>query len=241
MEVTDKVCVVTGASRGIGLGVARIFRERGMKVAGCARSEPQDPLDLFRSVDVTDLDAVERFRDETVEALGPIDLWVNNAGVLAPIGMTRDADPAAWRRLMDVNVVGVYHGARAYLRSLRATGRAGCLINVGSGASTSAYAGWGPYCASKAAVDQLTRVLAYEESDTETRVFCLAPGVVETGMQEYIRGQDAADFPMVDRFRQMHADGKLLDVAVPAEAMLKLAFGPARGDGEVCLDVRTLG
>lgn len=241
MEVTDKVCVVTGASRGIGLGVARIFRERGMKVAGCARSEPQDPLDLFRSVDVTDLDAVERFRDETVEALGPIDLWVNNAGVLAPIGMTRDADPAAWRRLMDVNVVGVYHGARAYLRYLRATGRAGCLINVGSGASTSAYAGWGPYCASKAAVDQLTRVLAYEESDTETRVFCLAPGVVETGMQEYIRGQDAADFPMVDRFRQMQADGKLLDVAVPAEAMLDLAFGPARGDGEVCLDVRTLG
>ena len=46
---------------------------------------------------------------------------------------------------------------------------------------------------------------------------------------------------MVDRFRQMHADGKLLDGAVPAEAMLKLAFGPARGDGEVCLDVRTLG
>jgi NAD(P)-dependent dehydrogenase (short-subunit alcohol dehydrogenase family) len=212
-----------------------------MKVAGCARSEPQDPLDLFRSVDVTDLDAVERFRDETVEALGPIDLWVNNAGVLAPIGMTRDADPAAWRRLMDVNVVGVYHGARAYLHHLRATGHAGCLINVGSGASTSAYAGWGPYCASKAAVDQLTRVLAYEESDTETRVFCLAPGVVETGMQEYIRGQDVADFPMVDRFRQMQADGKLLDVAVAAEAMLKLAFGPARGDGGVCLDVRTLG
>jgi len=241
MEVTDKVCVITGASRGIGLGVARIFRERGIKVAGCARSEPEDQLDLFRSVDVTDLEAVERFRDETIETLGPIDLWVNNAGVLAPIGMTRDADPQAWRTLIDVNVVGVYHGARAYLRHLRATGQAGCLINIGSGASTSAYAGWGPYCASKAAVDQLTRVLAQEESDTETRVFCLAPGVVETGMQEYIRGQDAADFPMVDRFRQMHADGKLLDAGVAAEAVLDLAFGPARADGEVCLDVRTLG
>lgn len=241
MNVTEKVCVVTGASRGIGLGVARIFRGRGMKVAGCARSEPADGLDLFRSVDVTDLDAVERFCEEAVEALGPIDLWVNNAGVLAPIGMTRDADPAAWRRLIDVNVVGVYHGARAYLRHLRATRHAGCLINVGSGASTSAYAGWGPYCASKAAVDQLTRVLAQEESDTETRIFCLAPGVVETGMQEYIRGRDAADFPMVDRFRRMQADGELLDVAVPAEAMLELAFGPGRPDGEVCLDVRTLG
>lgn len=240
MDVTDKVAVVTGVSRGIGEGVARVFRRRGMLVAGCARSEPKEQLDLFRSVDVTDLDAMQGFCDDVVGALGPIDLWVNNAGVLAPIGMTRETDPEAWRRLVDVNVIGVYHGARVYLRHLRAAGHTGCLINIGSGASKNAYAGWGPYCASKAAVDHLTRVLAQEEGDTDTRVFCLAPGVIETGMQEYIRTQAPQDFPMVDRFRAMHAGGQLRDTESPAVAMLDLAFGPDRTDGEVCLDARNL-
>ena len=239
MECTGKVAVVTGVSRGIGAGVARIFRRQGVKVAGCARNEPSDDLDLFRRVDVTDLDAVQAFCDEVAGSLGPIDLWVNNAGLLAPIGMTRDADPAAWRMLMDVNVVGVYHGARAYLNHLRAAGHRGCLINLGSGASTRAYAGWGAYCASKAAVDHLSRVLAQEEGDV-ARVYCLAPGVIETAMQELVREQDDSRFPMVARFRQMHADGELLDPESPAEVMLALAFGPPLAEGEVCVDARTL-
>ncbi len=239
MDCTGKVAVVTGVSRGIGAGVARAFRRQGVKVAGCARSDPDGDLELFRQVDVRDAAAVEQFCAETVSALGPIDLWVNNAGLLAPIGMTREAEPAEWRALMDVNVVGVYHGARAYLNHLRAADHRGCLINLGSGASTKVYAGWGPYCASKAAVDHLTRVLAEEERDV-ARVYCLAPGVIETGMQELVREQDDSRFPMVARFRQMHADGDLLDPESPAEVMLGLAFGPALPADQVCVDARTL-
>lgn len=246
MNVQDKVAVVTGASRGIGLGVASVFQRHGMKVGLCARSPAAPPgIDLsegrglYRAVDVTDLVAVETFADVVAATLGPIDLWVNNAGVLAPIGMTRDTDPAAWKKLIDVNVVGVYHGARTYVRLLRSTGHKGCVINIGSGASQAAYAGWGPYCASKAAVDHFTRVLAQEESDV-ARVYCLAPGVIETGMQEYIRQQSEDAFPAVEKFRSMHRDGVLKDVESPASAMLELAFGAARPDGEVCLDVRSM-
>ena len=243
MDVNNKVVVVTGASRGIGRGIARVFLREGMRVAVCARGEIDSELTdagaFAAQVDVRDYAAVEGFLVAVADRFGPVDLWVNNAGVLAPIGMTRDTDPEAWKALIDINVVGVYHGARAYIRHLRSAGHRGCLINIGSGASRSAYAGWGPYCASKAAVDHFTRVLAEEESEV-ARVFCLAPGVIETGMQEYIREQSADAFPAVDKFRAMHADGVLKGVESPARAMLELAFGPRRGADEVCLDVRTM-
>lgn len=247
MDIQDKVVVVTGASRGIGAGIARVFQRQGMKIALCARSEsPPEGVELqpgralYRPVDVQDPDAVEAFAAAAESELGPLDLWINNAGVLAPIGMTRDVDPAAWRSLIGINVMGVYHGARAFLNRLHAADRAGCLINIGSGASRGAYAGWGAYCASKAAVDHLTRVLVEEEKGTGSRIYTLAPGIIETAMQEHIRAQNADDFPMVEKFRKMRDDGVLLDVESPAEIMLDLAFGEERAFADPCVDVRDL-
>jgi NAD(P)-dependent dehydrogenase (short-subunit alcohol dehydrogenase family) len=101
------------------------------------------------------------------------------------------------------------------------------------------YEGWGVYCAGKAAVDMLTRVAAREERPHRIRVYALAPSVVETGMQELIRRQDAHDFPAVARFRELHATGKLLDAESPAPAVLRLAFGDPLHDDAVVLDVRS--
>jgi NAD(P)-dependent dehydrogenase (short-subunit alcohol dehydrogenase family) len=80
------VAVVTGASRGLGAALARELAERGFDLALCATSEPVFPGAMCRSFDVADADAVDRFGADVARELGPIDLWINNAGVLGPIG-----------------------------------------------------------------------------------------------------------------------------------------------------------
>ncbi|HET9948830.1 MAG TPA: SDR family NAD(P)-dependent oxidoreductase [Longimicrobiales bacterium] len=244
-DLTDRVALVTGASRGIGAGLARAFHARGLKLALCARSEPgagelpSDPHRIhYGRVDVTDPDALERFAAEAEERLGPIDLWVNNAGLLEPIALLREADPAAVRRHVEVNVLGVFHGMRIHLARLHETGRTGTVVNISSGAAQMPYEGWGAYCAGKAAVDMLTRVAAREERAYGNRVYALAPGVVATGMQALIRRQSQHDFPAVERFRELHAAGKLLDAESPAPAVLRLAFGSPLPEDAVVLDVR---
>ena len=245
-DLTDRVALITGASRGIGAGLARAFHRRGMKLALCARSEPDNgevPEDRervhYQRVDVTDYRALEAFAAESEERLGPIDLWINNAGLLEPIGRLAEVDPGAVRRHLEVNVLGVLHGMRIYLERLHDAGRTGTIVNISSGAAHMPYEGWGAYCAGKAAVDMLSRVAAREERASGIRIHALAPSVVETGMQELIRRQDAHDFPMVERFRELHVSGKLLGPESPAPAILRLAFGDPLPAESVVLDVRS--
>ena len=244
-DLHDRVALVTGASRGIGAGLARAFHHRGLKLALCARSGPDagavphDPERIhYGRVDVTDFDALKAFADEAEQRLGPIDLWVNNAGLLEPISLLREVEPDPVRAHLHVNVLGVVHGTRIYLERLHATGRTGTIVNISSGAGVRPIAGWGAYCAGKAAVDMLTRVTALEERPHGIRAYALAPGVIETGMQALIRRQEARDFPDVERFRELHATGKLLDPESPAAAILRLAFGDPLPEGAVVLDVR---
>ena len=186
-----KVAVVTGASRGIGADMARRFAERGLALGLCARHAPELDLGdrvLAQAVDVTDEPSVEAFAAEAEARFGAIDLWVNNAGVLAPIAPLRDVDAASFRAHVDVNLTGVFIGTRAYVRHVRSRAGGGVLVNISSGAAENPYEGWGPYCAGKAGLEMLTRVTALEERGSGLRAHAVAPGVVDTDMQTMIRG-----------------------------------------------------
>lgn len=239
-DVAGMVAVVTGASRGLGAGLAARFAELGMRVGLCARQHPAPPPGAAQddvvtaSVDVGDAVAVERFCGEVAERLGPIGLWVNNAGVLEPVGPLRDADAAAVDAHIRVNVLGVLHGTASYARHVRSRPGGGTLVNISSGAASSPYPGWGPYCASKAAVDQLTRVVALEEADAGLRALAVAPGVVDTDMQATVRATPAERFPPVQRFRDLHQRGAFNSPAWVADhivAFMRSASPP--GDGVV--------
>lgn len=241
MDVTNRVAVITGASRGLGAGLARDFLSRGMRVGVCARTEPavdSGERVVSAAVDVTDEAAVEAFVARVTEQLGPIDLWINNAGVLAPIGPVRDLDADEFRTLIDINVVGVFLGSRAFVRHLRETGRPGVLINVSSGAAYNGYAGWSAYCASKAAVDLFTESLQLEEADTGLRAHAVAPGVIDTDMQALIRSMPKDRFPMVDKFLAMKRDNSFRTPAQVAADFLALSFDPKSHRDEVRLSMR---
>lgn len=204
-----KVAFITGASRGLGAGLAARLAEHGVQLGLCARREPEAPDGaeaMTAAVDVTDVAHLERFADAVAETLGPIDLWINNAGVIDPMGPLRELEPDHISRALAVNVGGVITGTQIFIdRSADAPPARRTLINITSGAASSVYQGWSVYGATKAAVDQLTRVVAAEEP----QLVChsVAPGVVDTDMQVFIREQDAETFPAIGRFQEISDQG----------------------------------
>lgn len=249
-----RVAVITGASRGLGAGMAAHLAAEGLHLALCARHRPDlvaatrprahdgriDPPEppLCASVDVSVAGAVADFADAVVARFGRIDLWVNNAAVLGPVAPLAEADPEALVRHVEVNVTGVLLGSRAFARHVAARPGGGVLVNVSSGAARRPYRGWAAYCAGKAAVEMATEVLAAEAADAGTglRAYAVAPGVVDTDMQAAVRAADPADFPDVEDFRALGRAGAFNSPAWVAERLLDLAFGGRPVDG-VCLRV----
>lgn len=234
-DLSGRVAVITGASRGLGAGLAETFRAHGMRLALTARGRPvlaDDPEVFAASFDVADEAAMQRFARDVDERFGRVDLWVNNAGVLEPIVPVRRLRAEDLRRHLDVNLFGVLYGCQAFLPFVDRQGE-GVLINVSSGAAWHGYAGWAAYCASKAGVDRLTETLQLEEAGSGLRAHAVAPGVVDTAMQELIRSQDPSVFPEVERFRRLKEDGDFNTPSYVAESLLGIAFDPEARPEEV--------
>jgi NAD(P)-dependent dehydrogenase (short-subunit alcohol dehydrogenase family) len=191
-DLTDKVVVITGASRGIGAAAAVEMAKSGAKVALLART--RDAIDqiaadigdvaLAIGCDVADAHQVSAAFDQVVSHFGQIDVVINNAGIIDPIARLGDADAGAWGALIDVNLKGAFYGVQAALRHMP-TG--GTIITVSSGAASSPIAGWSAYCASKAGAAMLTRCVDLEYRDAGIRAFGLSPGTVATQMQKDIK------------------------------------------------------
>ncbi|MEE4382462.1 MAG: SDR family oxidoreductase [Pseudomonadales bacterium] len=196
-ELRGRRVLITGASRGIGAASARAFAEAGAKLALGARDERTlgalaDELRergadvVTRRCDVADAAAVAALVDACVDAFGGLDVLVNNAGLIEPIGQLAETDPAEWGQAVDVNLKGVYHGLRYGLPAMLAGG-GGVVVNLSSGAATFTLDGWSAYCATKAAVLMLTRCTQAEYGDRGIRVVGLSPGTVATDMQATIK------------------------------------------------------
>ena len=188
-----QVVAITGASRGIGAAAARIFAAEGARVALLSRNAgaiaelaaSNGPQAMALPCDVASWPEVSGAVAQIVSEWGGIDVWINNAGVIDPIARLEHADPAAWARLIDINLTGVFHGIRAVLPVMKPQ-RRGTILTVSSGAAHRPLEGWSAYCASKAGAAMLTRALHEEEGDW-LRVMGLSPGTVATEMQVQIK------------------------------------------------------
>ena len=237
-SAAGRVAFVSGASRGLGAGIARRFAERGLRLVLCSRSAPAlpDGADvLARSLDVRDEAGLDALVAEAETRFGAIDLWINNAGVLDPIAKLRDVSLDAFREHVDVNLTGVFLGTRGYVRHLRRVAKPGVLINVSSGAAAKAYEGWAAYCAGKAAVERLTEVVALEEREIGLRAHAVAPGVVDTAMQRLIRETPEDRFPDAPRFHERKRLGAFNSPEYVADELLALAFDSARRPDTVAI------
>ncbi len=242
MDLSNKVAVITGASRGLGAGMAIEMAKRGLRLGLCARNSPAlelgDVKTVCSAVDVTDEDALARFADEVEKTLGPIDLWINNAGILEPVNPLRRVSSEDFRRHLDINVLGVFHGSKIYTNHVRGREGGGVLINISSGAARSPYPSWSAYCAGKAAVDRMTECIDVEEKGSGLVCYSVAPGIIDTDMQELIRSMEADQFPLVEKFRQLKADDAFTTSDKVGDAILSLAFDPAAARDMVSIDLR---
>ncbi len=194
MDMKNKTVMITGASRGIGAEAARMFATAGANVALLARSqaaisELADEIGaqaIAIPCDVADYGQMAAAVAQTVQAFGGLDVLINNAGVIEPISHLADADPDDWARVIDINLKGVFNGMRAALPVMKANG-GGSILTISSGAAHHAIEAWSHYCASKAAVNMLTRCVDLEESANGIRAIGLSPGTVATKMQREIK------------------------------------------------------
>jgi NAD(P)-dependent dehydrogenase (short-subunit alcohol dehydrogenase family) len=195
-----RTAIVTGASRGLGRALAEALAERGWRLVLDARGA--EALEAVRAAlaERTEVVAVpgdvsdDAHRAALVEACGgELDALVNNAGILGPSPLPAVADVSlpAVTEILRVNTVAPLALIQAALPLLADGGR---IVNVSSDAAVAAYPGWGPYGAAKAALEQLTRVLAAERPDVRTYVF--DPGDMRTQMhQDAYPGEDISDRP----------------------------------------------
>jgi NAD(P)-dependent dehydrogenase (short-subunit alcohol dehydrogenase family) len=195
-----RTAIVTGASRGLGLALARALAQRGWRLAIDARGAAALEAARQELAELTDVVAVagdiadERHRRDLVEAAGDeIDVVVNNASLLGPSPLPRLADLPldALEEVFRANVTGPLGLVQVALRRMPPGGR---IVNVTSDAAVEPYEGWGGYGSSKAALDQLTRILAAERP--ELRVYSVDPGDMRTRMhQDAFPGEDISDRP----------------------------------------------
>ncbi|MEW5784623.1 MAG: SDR family oxidoreductase [Bacillota bacterium] len=186
----DKVFVVTGGSRGIGLALARRLLAQKAKVVICARK--QDGLDaalaeidgggavLAVPAHIAREEDVEKLFGRAVEQFGRVDALVNNVGMNLLTPSVIDAGAATWQKIIDSNLTGTYHCCRAAAAIMKKQG-GGKIVSISSTAACRAAPGMGIYGVAKAGIEMLTRVLASELASDRIQVNAVAPCMVKTG------------------------------------------------------------
>jgi NAD(P)-dependent dehydrogenase (short-subunit alcohol dehydrogenase family) len=235
VRLEGQVALVTGAGRGIGRAIALALSDAGAAVAVCARSE-DDVTGVAGEIadrrghalavrcDVTERQEVEDMVARVEEAIGPVDLLVNNAGQFGPVGPLAATDPGDWWRALEVNLGGPFYCARAVLPGMLARGH-GRIVNVSSGVGFAAIPMVSAYVVSKTALFRLSENLAAETRGHGVMVFAIDPGLVRTVMSE---SRLSCGEPTVEQwFEDAFAHEDDVSAEVPAALVVYLASGAA--------------
>jgi 3-oxoacyl-[acyl-carrier protein] reductase len=193
MQLAGGMAVVTGAGSGIGRAIATMMAARGAAVAaldidGAAARETAALAGagggrvLGLAADVSREDALDRAVSQAVAELGPLTIMVNNAGILDGYFDVHELDPATWRRVLDIDLTGVFLGCRRALREMLPAGR-GRIVNMASVAGLNGTGGGAAYIAAKHGVVGLTRQMAVSYGSRGITVNAVCPGVIPTGLR----------------------------------------------------------
>lgn len=204
----QRVIVLTGATRGLGLAAVKKFIELGHIICGCGRSGPDiddltktfgDPHQ-FHAVDVTDHASVKDWAELIVAKHGPPDLLINNAAMINQTAPLWDVPQEEFDKVIDVNIKGVANVIRAFVPAMIDRG-SGVIVNLSSGWGRSTSPHVAPYCATKFAIEGLTSALA-QELPRGLAAVALNPGVIDTDMLRSCWADGAASYRKPDQWAE---------------------------------------
>jgi len=213
-----RVVVVTGGTRGIGLGLAKSFLEQNCQVVICGRSEGSveaaleilNPLGEVAGVpcDVANPADVQALWDAAVERFGRVDIWINNAGVMNTLADFADAPTEEIQRLVDVNLTGTLYGTHVAMRGMREQPNGGFVfVMEGLGSDGKTRAHHTLYGTTKYAVRYLFKALVDEAEDTPVRIGSISPGIVVTDLlTEVYEDRPVEEFDRVKKIFNILAD-----------------------------------
>ena len=238
------VIIVAGASRGLGAAIALQSAKLGANLVLAARNldDLEGVAREIRSLggqavvvraDATQTGDCERIADEAVHHFGQVNALVNNMGTIIPIAKLAQVTAEDWQASLAVNLVAPALMTAAVLPLLRQS--QGRVIQISSGAAEKAFQGWGAYCAGKAGLNMLTRVLAEEE--TAVTMLAIKPGVLDTQMQAVVRETGKGGMPDDSHayFVGLHEKGKLLPPEVSGKVIAYLALNTPHAWSGECL------
>ena len=220
--LADRIALVTGASRGIGHATALALAKAGAHVVAVARTVGglEELDDAIRALggsatlvplDLKDYPGIDRLGAALQERFGRLDVLIGNAGILGPLSPLGHVEPMAWDAVMAVNVTANWRLIRALDPLLRRS-TAGRVVFISSGVAALALAYWGPYAASKAALEVLARTYAAETATTNVRVNVLTPGPIRTNMRaQAMPGEDPMTLETPDRVAE-----KIVELCLPS-------------------------
>ena len=233
--------ILTGHSKGLGLGIAHALMAQGHPIMGLSRTEnttlqqqfpallQQIPVDLSNNQALDSLirgNLLEQFITNTT-----LLLLINNAGLVTPIGPLSAQNPGDIARSIHLNVTAPMVLSAALAKLLKGKQELR-ILHVSSGAGRSAYPGWSVYCATKAALDMHAKAVM-QDRQANIKICSLAPGVIDTGMQAEIRQSDTALFPNRQRFIELSESGSLASPHATGERIVNYLLSPKFGSHAV--------
>lgn len=234
-DLTGKTILVTGAGHGIGAVLVEVLTNNGARVYAGVIDKPNadNAKRLERStsiqLDVTKQTDADAAISQIESEAGQLDVLINNAGIIAPIGHLATLDSEALAPAFAVNAIGLHRMVRAALPMLRAS--RGVIVNAGTGAATTPMEGWTAYCCSKAAARMMTQMCALELAPDHIQSFFIGIPPTDTDMQGKIRNAGLNPISKI-------AQDDLVSPIVPATVMAWLCGPEARKLEECILDVR---
>jgi len=230
MEIKNKIALITGGTHGIGAATAVLLAKQGADVCLAARNIDNVPIKqtienlgvrcLLVNADMSREEDCQHAVAETVAGLGGLDILVHSAGAAAP-GSLILGEKETWYHAFDVHIHAAYHLCKAAAPHMRAR-KEGAIILISSAAGLRGIKNAIAYAAVKGAIPQLTRALAFELSDDNIRVNCVAPGVIRTRFQDYLTSEQVKN--NLDNRIPLHREGTPEDVAEAISMLIQNNF-----------------